>query len=179
MSKIHVTRLAAIQLVMMQASTSLMLSKDLSMPGMAPHSAPASMPPKKARNQMISGGTTEEGMLSAMNSVAAVPARYCPGAPMLNSPVLNATATERPVRINGVARKSMLPTLAGLKPKVSAPAASRPVANRPAKIRRTPSHTLLRPSEGVHRPTIRIIRLPAIRPTRMDRTDAMTDRVPS
>ena len=45
------------------------------MPGMAPHSAPASMPPKKARNQMISGGTTEEGMLSAMNSVAAVPAR--------------------------------------------------------------------------------------------------------
>ena len=51
--KRQVTRLAAIQLVMMQASTSLMLSSDLSMPGMAPHSAPASMPPKKARNQMI------------------------------------------------------------------------------------------------------------------------------
>ena len=81
--------------------------------------------------------------------------------------------------MSGVARKSILPTLAGLKPKVSEPAASRPVANRPPKTRRTPSQTLLSPSEGVHSPTMRMIRLPAIRPTRMDRTDAMTDRVPS
>ena len=47
-----------------------------------------------------------------------VPMRYWPGAPMLKRPVLYATATERPVMMSGVARKSILPMLVGLKPKV-------------------------------------------------------------
>ena len=50
-SKTHVARLAAIQLVMMQAITSLMFSRDLSRPGIAPQSAPASSPPRKASVQ--------------------------------------------------------------------------------------------------------------------------------
>ena len=69
-----------------------------------PHSAPAAMPPKNASVHISQPGTLCVGMPSAMNSVAAVPARYCPGAPMLNRPVLNATATESPVSISGVAR---------------------------------------------------------------------------
>ena len=39
--------------------------------------------------------------------VTMVPIRYCPGAPILNRPVLKATATESPVRIKGVARDSI------------------------------------------------------------------------
>ena len=188
-SKTQVTTLAAIQLVMMQASTSLMLRKALSRPGITPQSAPAAMPPSSARNHTTIGGMElgftpgmaicVEGMPSAMNSVAAVPARYCPGAPMLNRPVLKATATERPVRITGVARKSMLPTLAGLKPKVRLPAALRPVENRPKITRRMPSQALLRPSDGLNRPTIRMTSAPAARPMRMDSRDASTERVPS
>ena len=115
-SKIQVTRLAAIQLVMMQASTSLMFSRAFTSPGMAPHTAPARIPARKD-----SGHTEVVGMLSATTSVAMVPMRYCPGAPMLNRPVLKATATDSPVRISGVARNSILPTLAGLNPKVRFP----------------------------------------------------------
>ena len=188
-SKTQVTTLAAIQLVMMQASTSLMLRKALSRPGITPQSAPAAMPPSSARIQITIGGMAlgftpgmaicEEGMPSAMNSVAAVPARYCPAAPMLNRPVLKATATERPVRMTGVARKSMLPTLAGLKPKVRLPAALRPVENRPKITRRMPSQALLRPSDGLNRPTIRMTSAPAARPMMMDRRDASTERAPS
>ena len=76
MSNIHVTRLAATQLVMMQASTSLMLRHALARPGRAPHRAPARQPPKKARIQMIQVGTEEEGMLRAIISVAMVEIRY-------------------------------------------------------------------------------------------------------
>ena len=75
-SNIHVTRLAAIQLVMMQANTSLMFSSAFSRPGMAPHSAPASMPPRKASSQITPAGTEEEGMPSAIYSVTRVPIRY-------------------------------------------------------------------------------------------------------
>ena len=88
MSKNQVTRLAASQLVMMQAMTSLMFSRDFNSPGMHPHSAPASMPPRKAMSQTSPDGTEDVGMLRARNSVAQVPARYCPGAPILNRPVL-------------------------------------------------------------------------------------------
>ena len=75
-SNSHVTTFAAIQLVMMQAMTSLMFRHAFKIPGIIPHSAPAAMPPRNANTQMIQRGTDDVGMLSAMNSVAAVPARY-------------------------------------------------------------------------------------------------------
>ena len=115
-------------------------------------------------------------MLSAMKSVAHVPARYCPGAPMLKRPVLNAVATESPVRISGMARKSMLPMLAGLKPNVSAPVASRPVLKRPKNTSRMPSHALWKPRDLFVQPTIRMSSVPASRPMRMESSDAMTER---
>ena len=87
-SKPQVTTLAAIQFVMMQAMTSLMLSRALSRPGMAPQSAPARMPPRKAMIQTMPAGTTSLGMPRASIKLAMVPIRYWPGAPMLKRPVL-------------------------------------------------------------------------------------------
>ena len=164
---------------MMQASTSLMLRYALTRPGMAPHSVPANIPLKKAKIQIKTVGTDSEGMFSATYSVAAVLMRYCPGAPMLKRPVLNATATERPVRIRGVARKSMLPMLVGLKPKVSVPAALRPVENSPPNTRRIPSHALERPSEGFPMPTSKMMTLPTTRPMTMEISEERTALVPS
>ena len=192
-SNIHVTRLAAIQLVMMHASTSLMLSIALSNPGIAPQSAPASMPPANASTHTSHVGNRPicETMPdaassplpvpreSAIKSVAAAPARYCPGAPMLKRPVLYATATERPVKITGVARKSRLPMEVGLKPNVRLPAALRPVLNRPANTSRMPSHALFSPSSGLQMPTIRMMMLPAPRPMSIESSDACTVRAPS
>ena len=63
---------------------------------------------------------------------------------MLNKPVLNATATESPVRINGVARNNTFPIFVLLKPKVIFQLVSLPVLNTPIKINLNPSHTALR-----------------------------------
>ena len=164
---------------MMQASTSLMLRKAFTSPGIQPHRAPASMPPRKAMSHTRGAGTVSVGMVSARIRVAAVPIRYWPGAPMLNRPVLKATATDRPVRISGVARKSMLPKFVELKPKVSVPAASRPVLNRPPNTRRMPSHALFSPRDGLAAPTMMIISAPTTMPMRMEISEASTDLVPS
>lgn len=52
MSNIQVTRLAANQLVMIQASTSLILRNAFKSPGIAPQTAPAKQPPTKAMIQI-------------------------------------------------------------------------------------------------------------------------------
>ena len=96
-------------------------------------------PGSKASSQMTGLGSAETGMPNATASVTMVPIRYCPGAPILNRPVLNATDTDSPVRISGVARKSILPILCGLKPQVRLPDASRPVLSMPKKMSRMPS----------------------------------------
>ena len=140
-SKHQVTKFAAIQLVMMLASTSLILRYALTRPGMQPHRAPAAMPPRKAIIQMMVGGTVSLGIDSAIIRLAIVPMRYWPGAPILKRPVLNATATERPVIISGVALNSMLPVLTGLKPKVRAPSLL-PVEKMLPRTMRTPSQAL-------------------------------------
>lgn len=178
-SKAQVTRLAAIQLVIMLARTSLMFRYALARPGMAPQTAPAAMPPRKAMTQISAGGTTSLGMPSASIRLAIVPIRYWPGAPMLKRPVLYATATERPVIMSGVARKSILPTLVGLKPKLRLPAASRPVESMPNSTRRMPSHALLPERLELVSPTIRTMMLPTARPMRIERMEASTVRVPS
>ena len=103
-----------------------------------------------------------------MHSDTSVPMRYWPGAPMLNRPVLNATATDRPVMMSGVARKSMLPKFVELKPQVSTPEAVRPVLN----TRRKPSQTLDAPSSGFEKPTAAMMTLPTTRPMRIDSRDA-------
>ena len=164
---------------MIQASTSLMFRNAFTRPGRQPQRAPARIPPTKASAQISQAGTVSEGIPRAIIRVAAVPIRYCPGAPMLKSPVLNATATDSPVRISGVARKSMLPMFVGLKPKVRLPAASRPVLTRPPKTRRIPSQALDSPRAGLARPTIRMMTLPTARPIRMEIRDARTALVPS
>ena len=87
-SKSMVTRLAAIQLVIMEVMTSLTLRWALKSPGMHPHSAPARMAAQKASSHTRGAGTTLVSMPSATMREAAVPMRYCPGAPMLKSPVL-------------------------------------------------------------------------------------------
>ncbi len=164
---------------MIQASTSLIFSRALTSPGMAPQAAPARMPDRNASSQTTGAGTTVEGMLSATTSVAAVPIRYCPGAPMLNRPVLNATATESPVRISGVARNSILPTLVGLKPKVRLPTASRPVLRIPPSTSRMPSQAAAAPIPGLVRPTTSTITQPTSKPMRMDSSEATTVFAPS
>ena len=105
--------------------------------------------------------------------------RYWPGAPMLKRPVLYATATERPVIMSGVARKSMLPMLVGLKPKVRLPEASRPVERMPKRTRRMPSQVLFPLREELVRPTMSTMMLPTARPMSMEIIEASTVRVPS
>ena len=75
-SKAQVTMLAASQLVIMQARTSLMLRKAFRIPGMAPHRAPARMPPTNARTQMSPAGMVLLGMPRAIIKEAMVPIRY-------------------------------------------------------------------------------------------------------
>ena len=99
---ISLTRYRPIQLNMMEVITSLMFRYALKMPGMAPHSAP---------NTADTSRHTHQGMPSTMAKYKApkAPSVYCPAAPMLNRPVLNAKATERPVMISGAVWVSTLP----------------------------------------------------------------------
>ena len=80
--------MAAIQLVMIEVITSFTLRYALKRPGMQPHRAPAATAAKKASTHTINAGTTEVSMDNATTIEAAVPMRYCPGAPMLKRPVL-------------------------------------------------------------------------------------------
>ena len=73
---IHVTKFAAIQLVMIQAMTSLMLRNALSAPGIAPQSAPASSAAQNASSQMSPFGILPAGTPSATAREASVPIRY-------------------------------------------------------------------------------------------------------
>ncbi len=164
---------------MMQASTSLMLSRALKRPGIAPQIAPASVPPRKASSQMSVVDIVSDGRPRAMESDTSVPMRYWPGAPMLKRPVLYAMPTERPVMMSGAARKSMLPIFVGLKPHISVPEASRPVENRPPNTMRMPSHAEESERFGLVRPTIKMTMLPTARPIRIERTDAATVLKPS
>ena len=98
---------------------------------------------------------------------------------MLNRPVLNATATERPVIMSGVARNSILPRFVGLKPKVSVPAAVRPVLNKPPKIKRMPSHALAIERSLLVAATISTMTQPTAIPIRIERMEARMERAES
>lgn len=90
------TRNKPIQLSIIQVITSFTLKCALNSPGSIPHIAPPII---------ANISDTYHGVPStiAANSAQKAPIVYCPGAPILNNPVLNANATERPASINGVA----------------------------------------------------------------------------
>ena len=96
-----------IQLNMMAVMTSLMFRYALKMPGSAPQIAPKSIAASRHRYH---GHCSTMAQYSAPNA----PSVYCPAAPMLNRPVLNAKPTERPVIISGAALASTVPMLRGL-----------------------------------------------------------------
>ena len=74
------------------------------------------------------------GIDSATISAVADPIKYCPGVPMLNNPVLNASATDKPVNIKGVALKSISPISLPFHPYKRFFEASRPVLKAPKNI---------------------------------------------
>ena len=176
--KIIVTTLAAIQFIIIQVITSFTLRNALKSPGTAPHNAPASIPPKKAISQTIIGATTVVGIESAKIKVTAVLTKYCPGAPILNNPVLKATATDKPVKIKGVALNNISPKLEGLNPNSSAPPSVLPVLNTPENINWTPSINDLKdnvtPFDGI-RAIINKITLPINKPQTIDINDDAID----
>ena len=77
--------------------------------------------------------------------------------------------------MSGVARNSMLPILVGLKPKVKAPAASRPVLSTPKSTSRMPSHAPFSEISGLKAPTIRMTTAPVKRPMRMEMMEARSE----
>ena len=81
--------------------------------------------------------------------------------------------------MSGVARKSILPMLVGLKPKASAPEASRPVESMPKSTRRMPSQVLAPEMLALAAPTMSTMMLPTARPMIIESMEASTVRVPS
>ena len=100
---------AAIQFVIMQTMTSFTPRRLLKSPGIIPHIIPPAIPTSSAKSHTSIGGMTLVGIDRATIRLPIAPIRYCPGAPMLKSPVLKARATESPVIIKGVQLKSILP----------------------------------------------------------------------
>ena len=85
-----------IQLNMIEVMTSWTLNSALNSPGKTPQTAP---PIIASKRQTYHGSWNSIAPMSAN----AAPTVYCPVAPMLNKPVLNANATERPVMTSGAA----------------------------------------------------------------------------
>ena len=162
----------------MQVITSLILRKALKRPGIAPQSPPKITPARKAAIHAINTGQSVLPSTSPTVNVPIVPMRYCPAAPMLNSPVLKATATESPVIIKGVALKSMFPMFTGLKPKERAPP-ERPVLNIPKNTSLTPSQMPLVEILSLVSPTITMRIVPTAIPIIMEIMADKTDLAPS
>ena len=93
---------------MMEVITSLTLKYALKIPGTAPQMAPQTI---AARRHTYHGICRISAKYNAPNT----PKVYWPAAPILNSPVLKANATERPVMISGVACAISLPIPFGLR----------------------------------------------------------------
>ena len=92
----------------MAETTSFTLNLAFNKPGTAPHNAPAKVPSITIIGTRIILGKSK---VSPIAIAVKPPASICPGVPMLNKPVLNAKATESPVKINGVAVAIVLPIL--------------------------------------------------------------------
>ena len=77
------------------------------MPGMAPQIAPNTV---EASRHTHHGACSSSANTSPPNA----PSVYCPAAPMLKRPVLNAKATERPHMMSGAAVTISLPMPEGI-----------------------------------------------------------------
>ena len=152
----------------MHTITSLTLNFALKKPGMAPQSTPSTVPVSSASVHMIHAGMLPCGMLSATSRLPMAPIRYCPGAPILNRPVLKARETERPVMMSGVAVNSMLP-------QVKSTSLALPAAPGPESTMKMP---LKASDTGISLEQIAITSStmkPTSRPPRIQMRDAMTD----
>ena len=78
---------------------------------MAPISAPPATPARMTTGIWMGAGRLS---LAPTSTAHMVPAMYWPSAPMLNRPVLNAKATEMPVRMMGAALMMVLEMYLGL-----------------------------------------------------------------
>ena len=83
------------------ASTSLMPHLVFRVPTMMPQRAPAAMAARK--HSGIRAGLGRSFSRMPVTAAAMEPTTNWPSAPMLNTPVLNENATDRPVRMYGVA----------------------------------------------------------------------------
>ena len=85
---------------MIMESTSLMPHFTLRMPTIMPHTAPATAEASTHRGTSTMAGA---GTRMPTTQAAMLPTTNWPSAPMLNTPVRNENATERPRMISGVA----------------------------------------------------------------------------
>ena len=84
----------------MFAITSFIPNLDFSHPAIPPHNAPAIAAQSKVSGIWIIAGKSKP---APTKTATKEPTINCPSAPMLNRPVLNANAIDKPVSINGVA----------------------------------------------------------------------------
>ena len=123
----QLTMFAAIQFDIMQTITSLTPKKALKSPGSAPHNIPPAIPARSARSHTQNADVSVVGIARATSREHIAPMRYCPGAPMLKSPVFCATATDKPVSNIGVDSRS-------ISPKLKRMFEALPLANGPPRI---------------------------------------------
>ena len=168
----QLTIFAAIQLVMMQTMTSLTLRNALNILGISPHIIPQRVPTTRARTQTKKAVCGVVGTESATMIEPIAPIRYCPGAPMLKRPVLNAIATERPVRSSGATSNS-------ISPNTNATFLIPPLAKGPARIIRIPLNASDTGTLSDVSANMRSTSHPTNIPATIQSNDDMTDFVPS
>ena len=166
----QLTTLAAIQFVIIQTITSLTLRYALKKPGIAPQSAPANVPQINASNQITGDGTVADGIDKETINVTIAPIKYCPGAPILNKPVLNAIHADKPVRINGVALNNMLPNWNSELP---------PPENGPPRTMRMPRTASANPIRGLNMDSNTRTTNPTKIPPKIHNKEALSDFNPA
>ena len=166
----QLTTLAAIQFVIIQTITSLTLRYALKKPGIAPQSAPANVPQINASNQITGDGTAADGIDNETINVTIAPIKYCPGAPILNRPVLKAIHADKPVRINGVALNNMLPNWNSELP---------PPENGPPRTIRIPRTASANPIRGLNTDSNTRTTNPTKIPPKIHSKEALSDFNPS
>ena len=100
-----------VQLSMIEVMTSCIPKRALRAPVIAPMRAPPATPAMTTRGIWSGMGRSS---FAPTSTAQTAPAMYWPSAPMLKRPVLNAKATEMPVRMMGAALMIVFDTYFGL-----------------------------------------------------------------
>ena len=103
-------------------------------------------------------------------NVTIAPIKYCPGAPILNRPVLNAIHADKPVRINGVALNNMLPNWNSELP---------PPENGPPRTMRIPRTASANPIRGLNTDSNTRTTNPTKIPPKIHSKEALSDFNPA